>query len=165
MYKCELIKLYVKDKVSSTFLFFFFSAGGVGVMMNLDPISKMLRQYSGMSVHGITDSGWFVEQPFNFAVQKKKDSPTSIEAVKMGIPYWHSQIPSKCRNLHIKYPSKCFLGYKIYPTLSGKHKCVWFIEFRFKTVVSKDILSVHILEVGLGQVICFGRPTLRQKSQ
>jgi len=99
----------------------FFSAGGVGVMLNLDPIQKMLRQYSGMSVHGITDSGWFVDQrPYDFE-DEGSASTSPIEAVKLGIPYWHSQIPSRCRNLYINEPSKCFIGYKIYPTLSGEY--------------------------------------------
>ncbi|VVC24463.1 Pectinacetylesterase/NOTUM [Cinara cedri] len=94
------------------------SAGGVGVMLNLDPIQKMLRQYSGMSVHGIMDSGWFMDQQkYEFGDAGGK-YPSPIEAVKKGIPYWHSQIPSRCRNLYINEPSKCFIGYKIYPTVS-----------------------------------------------
>ncbi|XP_050441633.1 palmitoleoyl-protein carboxylesterase NOTUM isoform X2 [Adelges cooleyi] len=94
------------------------SAGGVGVMLNLDPIQKMLRRYTGMSVHGITDSGWFMDQqPYDFE-DEQLTSASPIEAVKLGIPYWHSQIPSKCRNLYTNEPSKCFIGYKIYPTLS-----------------------------------------------
>lgn len=98
-----------------------FSAGGVGVMLNLDPIQKMLRQYSGMSVHGITDSGWFVDQPPYDFEDEADATPSPVEAVKRGIPYWHSQIPSRCRNLYINEPSKCFIGYKIYPTLSGEY--------------------------------------------
>ncbi|KAL5242347.1 hypothetical protein ACI65C_009757 [Semiaphis heraclei] len=94
------------------------SAGGVGVMLNLDPIQKMLRQYSGMSVHGITDSGWFMDQQPYDIEDEGGSSASPVEAVKLGIPYWHSQIPSRCRNLYINEPSKCFIGYKIYPTLS-----------------------------------------------
>ncbi|XP_050526206.1 palmitoleoyl-protein carboxylesterase NOTUM isoform X3 [Daktulosphaira vitifoliae] len=95
------------------------SAGGVGVMLNLDPIQKMLRRYSSMSVHGITDSGWFVDhRPFHLD-SDESTSASPIEAVKLGIPYWHSQIPSRCRNFYANEPSKCFIGYKIYPTLSA----------------------------------------------
>lgn len=100
---------------------FRFSAGGVGVMLNLDPIQKMLRQYSGMSVHGITDSGWFMDQQPYDIEDEGGSSASPVEAVKLGIPYWHSQIPSRCRNLYINEPSKCFIGYKIYPTLSGEY--------------------------------------------
>jgi hypothetical protein len=91
-------------------------------MLNIDPIQKMLRQYSGMSVHGITDSGWFVEQRPYVQESQSLITPDAspIEAVKLGIPYWHSQIPSRCRNLYIDEPSKCFIGHKIYPTLSGE---------------------------------------------
>lgn len=90
-------------------------------MLNLDPIQKMLRKYSGMSVHGITDSGWFVDQqqPYEF-VGERNSLPSPIEAVKLGIPYWHSQIPSRCRNLYADEPSTCFIGHKIYPTLTGE---------------------------------------------
>lgn len=91
-------------------------------MLNLDPIQKMLKQYSGMSVHGITDSGWFMDQrPYGPEILRLLSPVASpIEAVKLGIPYWHSQIPSRCRNLYINEPSKCFIGHKIYPTLSGE---------------------------------------------
>lgn len=97
-------------------------------MLNLDPIQKMLRQYTGMSVHGITDSGWFMDhhQPFHQFSGDVADRPdpsgSPIEAVKRGIPYWHSQIPSRCRNLYVHEPSMCFIGYKIYPTLTGKYR-------------------------------------------
>jgi len=94
-------------------------------MLNLDPIQKMLRQYSGMSVHGITDSGWFMDQQPYDIEDEGGSSASPVEAVKLGIPYWHSQIPSRCRNLYINEPSKCFIGYKIYPTLSGE--CLYFI--------------------------------------
>lgn len=97
-----------------------YSAGGVGVMLNLDPIQKMLRQYSGLSVHGITDSGWFMDKPSFHFKGKKLGKIKPIEAVKLGIPYWHSQIPSRCRNLYIDEPFECFIGYRIYPTVSGK---------------------------------------------
>lgn len=95
-------------------------------MLNLDPIQKMLREYSGISVHGITDSGWFVDhQPFpqfgsGFGRADTTAVASPIEAVKHGIPYWHSQIPSRCRNLYIDEPSMCFIGHKIQPTLSGE---------------------------------------------
>jgi len=104
----------------------FASAGGVGVMLNLDPIQKMLRRYSGLSVHGITDSGWFVDyQPIHYfgggmGLTEALAVASPIEAVKRGIPYWHSQIPSRCRNMYVDEPSMCFIGHKIYPTLSGE---------------------------------------------
>ena len=107
--------------IHSVFGCFCFSAGGVGVMLNLDPIQKMLRQYSGMSVHGITDSGWFMDQQPYDLEGSGSSSTSPVNAVKLGIPYWHSQIPSRCRNLYINEPSKCFIGYKIYPTLSGEN--------------------------------------------
>lgn len=120
-----------------------FSAGGVGVMLNLDPIQKMLRQYSGMSVHGITDSGWFVDQqPYDFE-DEGDASPSPIEAVKRGIPYWHSQIPSRCRNLYIEEPSKCFIGYRIYPTLSGEYLDVPVYLSTYQRMVNLNQCILH----------------------
>lgn len=109
-------------------------------MLNIDPIQKMLRRYSGMSVHGITDSGWFVEQPPYEQETQQLITPDAspIEAVKLGIPYWHSQIPSRCRNLYIDEPSKCFIGHKIYPTLSG--------ESRMSTRDSTPILNTYTVK-------------------
>lgn len=75
-----------------------------------------------MSVHGITDSGWFMDQqmPYDVDVESANKTLSPIEAVQQGIPYWHSQIPSRCRNLYVDEPFKCFIGYKIYPTLTGE---------------------------------------------
>lgn len=126
-------------------------------MLNLDPIQKMLRQYSGMSVHGITDSGWFMDQQPYDIEDEGGSSASPVEAVKLGIPYWHSQIPSRCRNLYINEPSKCFIGYKIYPTLSGEYllynygtyyyikcKIQHYSPYRYRQGVSSDTLYLTV---------------------
>lgn len=117
-------------------------------MLNLEPIQKMLRQYSGISVHGITDSGWFLDHQQPYHLEGRINANLSpIEAVKKGIPYWHSQIPSRCRNQYANEPSKCFIGYKIYPTLSG--------EYTRYTGNFATENSVSYLCVGIGVIFFF----------
>ncbi|KAK7605237.1 hypothetical protein V9T40_007095 [Parthenolecanium corni] len=93
------------------------SAGGVGVMLNLEPVQRLLTRYGATKVRlrGITDSGWFLDQP-PFILNS--DIVTPVQAVKQGFPMWRSQIPHTCRMTYPRELWKCFIGYRIYPTLS-----------------------------------------------
>lgn len=86
-------------------------------MINLEPVQRLLVRYNAkVKLKGITDSGWFLDQlPLNL----NSDTVTPVEAIKQGFSIWRSQIPHTCR---ITYPHelwKCFIGYRIYPTLPG----------------------------------------------
>ena len=51
------------------------SAGGTGVLVNLDPVAELVHQLGGrMRVRGIADSGWFLE---NDPYTGKSDRPAS----------------------------------------------------------------------------------------
>ncbi|XP_065215389.1 palmitoleoyl-protein carboxylesterase NOTUM [Planococcus citri] len=92
------------------------SAGGIGVMLNLEPVQRLLMRYgTKVKLHGITDSGWFLDQP-PFTLNSNIVTP--VQAVKQGVSIWRSQIPHTCRMAYPGEQWKCFIGYRIYPTLS-----------------------------------------------
>lgn len=115
-------------------------------MLNVDPIQKMLKENTGISVHGIIDSGWFLDQqPYLFNVDRKR---ASIDIVKQGIHYWHSQIPCKCRSLYApEEHAKCFIGYIIYPTISSKPHVYKFKFFLCYSLYKIIIIIIYNLTI------------------
>ncbi|XP_044009976.1 palmitoleoyl-protein carboxylesterase NOTUM [Aphidius gifuensis] len=93
------------------------SAGGTGVMLNLDRVKYLLHHVFNIkhiAVRGICDSGWFLDHPpyspMNF-------SP--IEEIKNGISYWKANIPKSCTERYRDEPWRCFFGYRLYPYINA----------------------------------------------
>lgn len=94
------------------------SAGGTGVMLNLDPVQELLHdglKLKQISVKGVTDSGWFLDrEPF---VSKGKPA---VDAIRRGMQHWQGSIPKTCYDLYKDEPWRCYFGYRLYPTLRSK---------------------------------------------
>jgi len=95
------------------------SAGGIGVMMNVDAVAAMVSR-TNLRVRGIVDSGWFVDNdPFS-AVECAGGACSVISALRRGVALWNARVPQDC---HKRYPGemwKCFLGYRLYPFLKSE---------------------------------------------
>lgn len=94
------------------------SAGGIGVMLNIDPILEMLHE--GMSlkhitVRGVMDSAWFLDRPPFTPAGKPV-----IDAVQKGIQLWGARVPKRCLSAYPNEPWRCYIGYRMYPMLKGK---------------------------------------------
>lgn len=66
---------------------FYFSAGGTGVLMNLDRVADLVAELApGVEVRGIADSGWFVDIP-QFRPNKCSDSfsCSPVDSIQRGI--------------------------------------------------------------------------------
>ncbi|XP_069680957.1 palmitoleoyl-protein carboxylesterase NOTUM [Periplaneta americana] len=89
------------------------SAGGTGVMVNLNPVAALLPH---VSVRGVSDSGWFLDRaPYS----QDGQALAPLDAVKKGIQLWQGQVPSECRTLYPLEPWRCYFGYRAYPTLTA----------------------------------------------
>ncbi|BET00789.1 Pectinacetylesterase [Nesidiocoris tenuis] len=92
------------------------SAGGAGVMLNLEMVQGLLDEYPKIAVRGITDSGWFLDRaPYS----SQADTLASVEAIKKGMVLWEGQVPSACRSVYHGEPWRCFFGYRLYPTVTA----------------------------------------------
>ncbi|KAJ8246024.1 hypothetical protein GJAV_G00262840 [Gymnothorax javanicus] len=98
------------------------SAGGTGVLLNLEKVSSQLVQLGAEAqVRGLVDSGWFLESK----QQKAPECPDSIsctptDAIKKGLRLWNSVIPEKCRQQYKKGEEwQCFFGHKLYSSLTS----------------------------------------------
>ncbi|XP_022226370.2 palmitoleoyl-protein carboxylesterase NOTUM [Drosophila obscura] len=90
------------------------SAGGLGVMLNLDRIRDFLvneRQLQ-VTVRGVSDSGWFLDrEPYT------PSAVASSESVRQGWKLWQGLLPEDCTKAHPTEPWRCYFGYRLYPTL------------------------------------------------
>uniref|UniRef100_A0A8C9VJ46 Notum pectinacetylesterase 2 n=1 Tax=Scleropages formosus TaxID=113540 RepID=A0A8C9VJ46_SCLFO len=93
------------------------SAGGTGVLLNIEKVSAQLEQLGAEAqVRGLVDSGWFLESK----QQKATECPDSVsctptDAIKKGLRLWNGMIPEKCRQQYKKGEEwQCFFGHKLY---------------------------------------------------
>ncbi|EDV52191.1 palmitoleoyl-protein carboxylesterase NOTUM [Drosophila erecta] len=90
------------------------SAGGLGVMLNLDRIRDFLvnEKKLQITVRGVSDSGWFLDrEPYTPA------AVASNEAVRQGWKLWQGLLPEDCTKAYPTEPWRCYYGYRLYPTL------------------------------------------------
>ncbi|KAG5832654.1 palmitoleoyl-protein carboxylesterase notum1a [Anguilla rostrata] len=98
------------------------SAGGTGVLLNVDQVAEQLAElgHTGVQVRGLSDSGWFLDNKqyrCTDCVDTISCAPT--EAIKRGIQYWGGVVPERCRQAHEGEEWNCFFGYRVYPTLKS----------------------------------------------
>ncbi|XP_064539902.1 palmitoleoyl-protein carboxylesterase NOTUM [Drosophila montana] len=90
------------------------SAGGLGVMLNLDRVRDFLvnERKLQVTVRGVSDSGWFLDrEPYT------PSAVASSEAVRQGWKLWQGLLPEDCVKAHPTEPWRCYFGYRLYPTL------------------------------------------------
>ena len=111
------------------------SAGGTGVLVNIDAVSSILsKSKSRILVRGIIDSGWFLDNDpfFNNDASKTGVGPSSVKhALQKGVKLWNARVPSACAT---EYPDmwECFLGYKVFPFIKSKYVLVVGIVLMFR---------------------------------
>ncbi|MGH0148784.1 UNVERIFIED_CONTAM: hypothetical protein FKN15_020869 [Acipenser sinensis] len=97
------------------------SAGGTGVLLNVDHVAEQLQEmgHNGIQVRGLSDSGWFLDNKQyrrTDCVDTINCAPT--EAIKIGIKYWNGVVPERCKQQFREGEEwNCFFGYKVYPAL------------------------------------------------
>lgn len=94
------------------------SAGGLGVMLNLDKVKRFLREERNVkiSVRGVSDSGWFLDrEPFALG------AISGSEVVKQGHALWEGSLPEACVAAYPTEPWRCYFGHRLYPFLKGNY--------------------------------------------
>ena len=95
------------------------SAGGTGVLINLDNIADLVRSLgSNMRVRGVVDSGWFLDNdPFS---ESGETRPSPAHTVSIGARLWQARVPDSCAQHFPGQEWKCFFGYRLHPTMRSK---------------------------------------------
>ncbi|XP_053650994.2 palmitoleoyl-protein carboxylesterase NOTUM isoform X1 [Cherax quadricarinatus] len=97
------------------------SAGGVGVLVNVDRVARQLSQLGIQAeVRAVSDSGWFLDNE-PFAPRKCVDAHSCppLEAIRRGQELWQGRIPDRCREEYPLHPWYCYFGYRVYPTMQS----------------------------------------------
>ncbi|XP_077460827.1 carboxylesterase notum2 [Stigmatopora argus] len=123
-----IIREVVKDlipkgiKLAKVVLLSGTSAGGTGVLLNIERVANYLEQLGAEAqVRGLVDSGWFLESK----QQRPPDCPETVtcspeDAIKVGLRLWNGVVPDRCRRLYKKGEEwQCFFGSKLYSTLNS----------------------------------------------
>ncbi|KYO30582.1 hypothetical protein Y1Q_0008226 [Alligator mississippiensis] len=99
------------------------SAGGTGVLLNLERVAALLEELEAeaVQVRGLVDSGWFLD--INHPRQSDCSdaaSQSSTDAIKKGLRMWNGILPEKCRQRFKKADEwQCFLGYRLFSSLKS----------------------------------------------
>uniref|UniRef100_T1E107 Notum n=1 Tax=Dendrocoelum lacteum TaxID=27895 RepID=T1E107_9PLAT len=145
------------------------SAGGIGVLLNIDRIARRIKKSfrRKIPVNGIVDSAWFLDYP---AYRQSNcthiyDCPPET-AIQKGMSLWSPRIPRRCKRF--QGPNKqwrCFMGHVIYRHLKNP---VFIIQSLFDDA-QLQMSKVPILEGGSNQKFSyiqqlggFAAQTLRQ---
>ncbi|XP_041959781.1 carboxylesterase notum2 isoform X1 [Alosa sapidissima] len=97
------------------------SAGGTGVLLNIEKVSSQLEQLGGEAqVRGLVDSGWFLEGRQQKVLECSDGvSCSPVDAIKKGLRLWSGNIPEKCRQQYKRGEEwQCFFGHKVYSSLT-----------------------------------------------
>ncbi|XP_019615082.1 PREDICTED: palmitoleoyl-protein carboxylesterase NOTUM-like [Branchiostoma belcheri] len=116
----ELLPLGLQN--SKTLLLSGSSAGGTGVILNVDRAAELLRREgSTVQVQGVADSGWFLDNKQYMPTECTETlSCAPTEAIRRGIQWWNGQVPERCARQYSKDEQwRCFFGYRAYPTLQA----------------------------------------------
>uniref|UniRef100_A0A8C3T7E2 Uncharacterized protein n=1 Tax=Chelydra serpentina TaxID=8475 RepID=A0A8C3T7E2_CHESE len=99
------------------------SAGGTGVLLNLERVAALLEELEAeaVQVRGLVDSGWFLD------IKHPRQSDCSdaascapVGAVKKGLRMWNGILPEKCKQQCKRVNEwQCFLGYRLYSSLKS----------------------------------------------
>ncbi|XP_066583261.1 palmitoleoyl-protein carboxylesterase NOTUM [Prorops nasuta] len=119
----EIVMQVVRDLIplglenASSLLLAGSSAGGTGVMLNLDRVKNLVHDELGLKhigVRGVCDSGWFLDRTPYTPI-----GPSPVEAVHKGMEFWKARMPESCAAKHANEPWRCYFGYRLYPTLTA----------------------------------------------
>uniref|UniRef100_A0A1A7WGK3 Notum pectinacetylesterase 1a n=3 Tax=Iconisemion striatum TaxID=60296 RepID=A0A1A7WGK3_9TELE len=127
------------------------SAGGTGVLLNVDQVAEQLESegHRGVHVRGLVDSGWFLDnKQYKSTDCLNTISCAPIEAIKRGIRYWDGVVPESCRQAHVGEEWNCFFGYKIYSTLKSPVFVVQWLFDEAQLTVDNILLTGHPVHEG-----------------
>lgn len=107
------------------------SAGGTGVLMNLDRVAYNMAQWApNVEVRGVSDSGWFLDnKQYKPVPCLNAHSCAPVDGIKRGVELWHGQLPRRCEARHTQSERwRCYFGYRLYPTLKTP---VYIVQYLF----------------------------------
>uniref|UniRef100_K7F8R8 Uncharacterized protein n=1 Tax=Pelodiscus sinensis TaxID=13735 RepID=K7F8R8_PELSI len=137
--------LYKGQSFSKIFLLTSISAGGTGMLLDLERVVTLLEMLGAeaVQVRGLVDLGWFLDLKH----PRQSDcsdaaSSAPADAIKKGLRMWKRILLEKCK-LKFKRVDEwqCFLGYRLYSSLKSP-------VFVVQWVFDKEQLRLENIHLG-----------------
>ncbi|XP_073447215.1 palmitoleoyl-protein carboxylesterase notum2-like [Aquarana catesbeiana] len=98
------------------------SAGGTGVLINIDRVSALVEELTvdTVQVRGLVDSGWFLDKKQAKSECTDGSSCALTGAIKRGLKLWNGVLPDKCRQQFKSGDEwQCFYGPKSFISMKS----------------------------------------------
>ncbi|PFX31169.1 palmitoleoyl-protein carboxylesterase notum1a-like isoform X1 [Stylophora pistillata] len=127
------------------------SAGGIGVILNLDRIDKRLEMGGlKIDVRGLADSGWYLDIPPCPAGGKHCQGAKLQEnnMISIGMTYWRGVVPDDCARRNPQKKWKCFFGEHVYRTddKSPKHSPLFVFQWLYDSAQLVWSIGANIMK-------------------
>ncbi|KAG8432968.1 hypothetical protein GDO86_017293 [Hymenochirus boettgeri] len=99
------------------------SAGGTGVLLNIDRVAELVEELTteSVQVRGLVDSGWFLDPKHTDQSDCLDISKCALtEAIKKGLKLWNGILPENCKQQFKKGDEwKCFYGRRLFTSMKS----------------------------------------------
>lgn len=129
------------------------SAGGIGVILNLDRLATRLKESgSKVRVRGLADSGWYLPRNLTGSGKGATNKRCLVgegrncepaKAIKKGMAYWRGVVPDDCARRNPNEKWKCYFGEHVYSSdiQSPKHSPLFVFQWLYDVVQLAWIVS------------------------
>ncbi|XP_059157437.1 palmitoleoyl-protein carboxylesterase notum1-like [Physella acuta] len=115
----ELLKKGMKQ--AKTVILAGTSAGGTGVLINIDRIADLIHSKEpSIEVKGLVDAGWFLDnEPFKVKTCRDAFTCSPVAGIQRGYQVWSPKLPEACTAQHPTEVWRCFFGHRVFPTIKS----------------------------------------------
>ncbi|KAL9969046.1 hypothetical protein ACROYT_G021210 [Oculina patagonica] len=93
------------------------SAGGIGVILNLDRLARRLHMAGlKVQVRGLADSGWYLDIPACHGGKMNCQPAQETNMIKQGMAYWRGVVPDDCARRNPAEKWRCYFAENVYRT-------------------------------------------------
>ncbi|CAL1546975.1 unnamed protein product, partial [Lymnaea stagnalis] len=115
----ELLKKGMKQ--AKTVILAGTSAGGTGVLINIDRIADLVHAKDPtIDVRGLVDAGWFLDnEPFKIKHCRDAYTCSPMAGIQRGAQVWAPKLPEACTSVYPKDIWRCFFGHRVYSSIKS----------------------------------------------
>ncbi|KAI8735438.1 carboxylesterase notum2, partial [Biomphalaria glabrata] len=115
----ELLKKGLKQ--AKTVLVAGTSAGGTGVLINIDRIADIIHASDpSIDVRGLVDAGWFLDnEPFRAKHCRDAFTCSPMAGIQKGAQVWVPRLPEACIAIYPNEIWRCFFGHRVVSSIKS----------------------------------------------
>ncbi|KAH9492313.1 Palmitoleoyl-protein carboxylesterase notum1 [Bulinus truncatus] len=97
------------------------SAGGTGVLINIDRIADIIHASDpSIDVRGLVDAGWFLDnEPFRVKHCRDAFTCSPMAGIQRGAQVWAPRLPEACTSAYPNEIWRCFFGHRVFTSIKS----------------------------------------------